>query len=303
MRIAIAGGTGFLGYPLTRALMADGHDVVILTRRTTHARVAPGARPVGWDPSAQAGPWSKEIETVDAVINLAGESIAARRWTPTHKQRILDSRVIATRSLVAAIAAARRPPRVFVSSSAVGYYGPCGDEIVTEEHAAGSDFLATVCDRWESEARVASSATRVACLRTGLVLARDGAPLAPMLLPFKMGVGGPFGSGHQYWPWIHRDDWVALVRWAIDHEAAEGAINLTAPMPVTNREFARTLGKALGRPAFMRAPAFALRVVLGEMADALLLSGQRAVPARATNLGFVFRYTRLPDALGAIFER
>ena len=236
------------------------------------------------------------------MVNLAGESIAGRRWSAAHKQHILDSRIRATRSLAAAIARASRPPSVFVSGSAVGYYGPLGDELAVETTPAGSDFLAQVCQQWEAEAsRAASARTRVVCIRTGLVLERDGGALPQMLPPFKFGVGGPVGSGRQYWPWIHRTDWIDLVRWAIRTDAAAGPLNATAPEPVRNVEFARALGWALRRPSFMPAPAFALRLMLGEMADALLLSGQRAVPAKAEALGFSFKYARLDDALGAIF--
>ena len=302
MKIVIAGGTGFLGRPLARALAADGREVVVLTRRPSAPPATPEARFVTWRPEGIGGAWAAEIDGAGAVVNLAGESIAARRWSSTQKQRILDSRLQATRSLAEAVRSAARPPLAFVSGSAVGYYGPLGDEIVTEATPAGSDFLAGVCAKWESEAAHAGgTGTRVACMRTGLVIERDGGALPRMLLPFRLGAGGPLGSGRQYMPWIHRDDWVALVRWAIDTPAALGPINATAPRPVTNQEFSRALGRALHRPAFMPAPAFALRLALGEMADALLLSGQRAVPAKAEHLGFRFRYTLLDEALGAIF--
>ena len=194
---------------------------------------------------------------------------------------------------------------MFISGSAVGYYGPLGDEVVTEEHAPGSDFLAQVCVQWEKEAMRAAAGgrTRVACIRTGIVLARDGGALPEMLPPFRFGAGGPVGSGHQYWPWIHRDDWITLVRWALSTPAASGGINATAPHPVTNATFARALGRAMHRPAFMPAPAFALRLLLGEMADALLLSGQNAVPAKASRAGFQFRFSEVDEALGVLFAR
>jgi uncharacterized protein (TIGR01777 family) len=299
VKIVIAGGTGFLGRPLTKRLVAEGHDVVILSRSPV---VEGPSRAVAWSPDGSAGEWAKEIDGADAVVNLAGESIAGRRWSTAHKREILDSRVLATRSLAAAVARASRPPSVFVSGSAVGYYGPLGDELAVETTRAGSDFLAQVCQQWEAEAsRVASARTRVVCIRTGLPLERDGGALPQMLPPFKFGVGGPVGSGRQYWPWIHRTDWIDLVRWAIRTEAAVGPLNATAPEPVRNVTFARALGRALRRPSFMPAPAFALRLMFGEMADALLLSGQRAVPAKADALGFSFTYTHIDDALGAIF--
>ena len=228
---------------------------------------------------------------------------AGRRWSAEQKRRILESRVNATRSLVHAVLEAAAPPAVFVSGSAVGYYGPLGEEVVTEDTPSGTDFLARVCVQWEAEAQRASGPrTRVVCIRTGLVLERDGGALPQMLTPFKVGAGGPVGSGRQYWPWIHRDDWIALVRWTIETAAVSGAVNAAAPLPVTNKEFARALGRAMHRPAVMPAPAFALRLMLGEMADALLLSGQRAVPRKAEGLGFTFRYAQLDDALGAIFH-
>jgi hypothetical protein len=308
MRIVIAGGTGFLGRPLSAALVADGHDLVFLTRGATGSREAGqsgvcGARTraVTWTPNGDAGPWSAEIDGAGAVINLAGESIAAKRWTAARKARILDSRLQATRSLVTAVRGAASAPPLFVSGSAVGYYGPLGDEIATEGRPAGSDFLARVCVQWEDEARrAASDRTRVVCLRTGIVLETDGGALPQMLPPFRFGAGGPVGSGRQYWPWIHREDWIALVRWVIETPAAEGAINATAPNPVTNADFARALGRALHRPAFMPAPGFVLRLLLGEMADGLLLSGQRAIPSKAEHLGFRFKFATVDEALRAI---
>jgi uncharacterized protein (TIGR01777 family) len=308
MKIVIAGGTGFLGRPLADALLKEGHDLIVLTRGSAsgsaarRTAVAAGARSVTWDPNGGPGPWAAEIAGAGAVVNLAGESIAGKRWTGAQKMRILESRVSATRSLAAAIRAAADPPAVFVSGSAVGYYGPLGDEEATEEKPAGADFLAHVCERWEHEAlRAAGDRTRVACIRTGIVLEKDGGALPEMLPPFRFGAGGPVGSGRQYWPWIHRDDWVALVRWTIATPAAAGAINATAPHPVTNAVFARALGRAMHRPAFMPAPGFALKLLLGEMAEALLLSGQNAVPAKAMRGGFRFRYEHVDEALRAIF--
>ena len=299
MKIVIAGGTGFLGRPLAAALAADGHSVVTLGRGS---RIGGATRTVTWNPDGTTGPWAAEINGAGAVVNLAGESIAGKRWTAAQKQRILDSRLQATQSLVAAVHQASTPPSVFVSGSAVGYYGPLGDEIATEDTQPGSDFLAQVCVQWEKEAHGAvSDRTRVVCVRTGIALEKDGGALPQMLPPFRFGAGGPVGSGRQYWSWIHRDDWIAMVRWAILTPFVSGAINATAPNPVTNTTFARALGRAMHRPAFMPAPAFALRLLLGEMADALLLSGQRAAPEAAERQGFTFRYPHLDDALRAIF--
>jgi uncharacterized protein (TIGR01777 family) len=304
MKVVIAGGTGFLGRPLTASLAADGHDVVVLTRDLSARHSGGplvGARLVAWTPDGEVGPWRDDLSGAAVVVNLAGESIAGRRWTTAQKQRIAESRVRATRSLVAAIHRVATPPAVFISASAVGYYGPRGSEIVTEEAEAGTDFMARVCVQWEREAARVGGGTRLVCVRSGLVLERDGGALSPMLRPFWFGVGGPVGSGRQFWPWIHRADWIALVRWAIDTSAVAGPLNAAAPEPVTNADFARALGRAMRRPAFMPAPAFALRLLLGEMADGLLLSGQRAVPAKAERLGFQFKYRNLADALASLF--
>jgi uncharacterized protein (TIGR01777 family) len=301
MKIVIAGGTGFLGRPLAGALAAERHDVVVLSRAPIQSRG--GVRFVAWTPDGGAGPFGAEIDGAGAIVNLAGEPIAGRRWSADQKRQILDSRVNATRSLVEAIRRAANPPGVLVSGSAVGYYGALENQVATEDTPAGSDFLARISVQWEDEAqRAASDRTRVVCLRTGLVLERDGGALPEMLPPFKLFAGGPVGSGRQYWPWIHRDDWIRLVRWVIDAGAVSGPVNGTAPNPVTSREFARALGRALRRPSFLPAPAFALRLLLGEMADALLLSGQRAIPATAQRLGFTFRYATVDDALRAVFR-
>jgi uncharacterized protein (TIGR01777 family) len=303
MKIVISGATGFLGQPLAAALARDGHTLVVLSRG---AGAAPAGteRLVTWTPDGAAGAWAAELEGAGAVINLAGESIAGGRWTAARKQQIHASRVRATGSLVEAIRRARTPPAVFISGSAVGYYGPLQDQIATEDTPAGNDFLAKVCRAWEEEANRAHSArTRVVCVRTGLVLERDGGALPQMLPPFRFGAGGPVGSGRQYWPWIHRQDWIDLVRFALATPALAGPMNATAPAPVRNSEFARALGRALRRPAFMPAPGFALKLLLGEMAEGLLLSGQRAVPAKAQRYGYTFAFPDLEGALQALFTR
>lgn len=301
MKIVIAGGSGFLGRPLTEALIRDGHVVVHLSRSPT--RDTEPARRVAWNPDGSAGPWAAEIAAADVVVNLAGHSIAAHRWSAGHKRRILESRVLATGSLAQAIAAAPNPPPLFISASGIGYYGPLDDQIATENTPAGHDFMADVCVRWETEAlRAATARTRVVCMRNGLILARDGGALPPMLPPFWFGVGGPIGSGRQYWSWIHRQDWIDLVRFVIATPAVVGPLNATAPAPVTNREFARSLGRAMHRPAFMPAPAFAVKLLLGEMGESLVLTGQRVIPEKAQRLGFRFTYERLDDALGALFR-
>ena len=309
MRLVIAGGTGFLGRALTATLAADGHAVVCLSR-SGGAAPRPGAiwpqsgiATIHWRGDEETEGWGHVIDGADVVVNLAGESIAARRWTAKQKDRLRDSRLLTARAMGRAIRDADRPPALFVSASAVGIYGDRADERLDEEAQPGTDFLANLAVAWEQAAVDAGgSRAPVVRLRTGLVLARDGGALAKMLPPFRAGLGGPLGHGAQYMPWIHIDDWVALVRWIVERRA-DGVFNLTAPEPVTNAEFAKALGRALGRPALLPAPRFALRLLLGEMADALLLSGQRAVPRRALELGFAFRYPTIDAALGTLFGR
>jgi uncharacterized protein (TIGR01777 family) len=310
MRIIIAGGSGFLGSALTDQLTTEGHDVVVLTRRAPAA--ASGQSSSGkprqvtyatWNPNGQSGAWARALDTAGAVVNLAGESIAAKRWTAAQKEKIRTSRLMATSSLVAAVREAATAPRVFVSASAVGYYGDRGDQTLTEASAPGDDFLAGVCKEWESTASQATSLTRVALVRTGIVLDRRGGALPKMLPPFLMFAGGPIGSGRQYMPWIHKQDWARLVSWIIQNEAAHGPLNATGPQPVTNAEFSNALGHALHRPSFIPAPGFALKIMLGEMAGALLLSGQRALPVRAADLGFSFYFGNVDEALADIFKR
>ena len=296
MKVVVAGGTGFLGAPLVSRLTSEGHDVRVLSRR------ARAPREISWTPDGTAGAWASALDDADAVINLAGESIASGRWTSARKASIRDSRILATRSLVAAIEKSARRPSVFLSGSAVGYYGPHGDEPVTEQTPPGDDFLATVCREWEAAAMRAAGPTRVVLLRTGIVLARDGGALPQMALPFKLFAGGPVGSGRQYQPWIHRNDWITMTAWALRTTAVAGPLNVTAPNPVTNREFAQTLGRVLRRPAFLPAPAFALRLALGEMADALLLTGARVIPAHAQALGFHFEFPTLEPSLQSIYR-
>ena len=297
MQIVLAGGSGFLGRALTGRLRADGHTITVLTRSPRR----PGD--VAWTPDEPTGMWRATLDGADAVINLAGESIAGGRWTSARKTAILRSRVDGTSALANAIAKAERPPAVFVSSSAIGIYGPHGDEPVTEDAPPGSDFLASVCREWEGEALDLASLTRVVLLRTGLVLAREGGALPPIARPFQLFAGGRLGSGRQHWSWIHVNDWVSLVSWAIATHPVSGPLNLTAPEPVTNGEFAATLARVLHRPAFMPAPAFALRLLLGEMADPLMLSGVRVLPAKARAHGFQFAFPRLEDALRDLYSR
>jgi uncharacterized protein (TIGR01777 family) len=271
--------------------------VCVLTRRPPRA---PGEQ--HWDASPSLGPWTKAFEGAGAVVNLAGEPIAEGRWTAERKRRILASRVDATRAVVTALRAAGATGAALLSGSAVGYYGTHRDAPLDESSPAGNDFLASVCREWEAEAMAATGA-RVVLLRTGFVVARGGGALPRLALPFHFFAGGPLGSGRQVMSWIHRDDWTAMVRWALANDRLRGPLNLTAPAPVTNAELAAALGRALHRPSFMPAPAFALRLVLGEMADALILNGQRVLPRVALDGGFAFQYATIEEALKEIYGR
>ena len=294
----VAGVTGFLGAALVRGWRADGHRVLVLTRQPRRQD------DVGWTPGNGDTSWSAALDGADAVVNLAGEGIGDQRWTASRKAAILDSRIRATRAIVDAIRSSRTPPRTLISASAIGVYGSNrGDETLTEDSPPGSDFLAGVCRKWEAEAAPAAAVTRLVLLRTGLVLAKSGGALPRIALPFRFFAGGRLGSGRQYTSWIHLTDWVGMVRWAIDVEQVTGPLNVTAPSPVTNGEFSGALGRAMGRPALLPAPAFALRLGLGEMADALLLGGQRVLPAQAQRHAFHFDCPILDAALRDIYRR
>ena len=308
MKIIIAGGTGFLGSPLAEMYAEDGHDVRVLTRSlepgvTRHdpGTGVPGISRVGWKADGSTGPWTAALEGADAVINLSGESLASKRWSADAKKRFRESRILATRGLALAIRGATTPPAVLVSGSAVGFYGPSDERPVTESDSAGQGFLAQLCADWEQEARQAERpGTRVVLLRTGIVLERSGGALPEMMRPFKFFAGGPLGSGRQYVSWIHRLDWIEIVRWIVQTPIVSGAVNATAPHPVTNRHLSRALGHALHRPSLLPAPAFALKIVLGEFADSVL-TGQRVLPARAQKDGYHFRYPEIEQAFRGIF--
>jgi hypothetical protein len=308
MRILIAGGSGFLGTHLVTALTTAGHDASILSRQADLGRASrtSGLRTIAWTPDGSAGAWAEVCGPIDAIINLAGATIGDGRWTSARKATLVASRIDATRSLVRFVEQASPRPSLLISASAVGFYGSRGSHVLTEDAAAGSDFLATLCRDWEAEARRAQGAgTRVVLLRTGLVLDPRGGALARILLPFRLFAGGPFGSGRQFVSWIHRDDWVALVLWLLGAHDIGGPVNATAPDPVRNMEFAAALGRALHRPSWLPVPALALKVALGEMAGPLLLFSQRVVPDRASRAGFSFRYPTLEHALSNldIFHR
>jgi uncharacterized protein (TIGR01777 family) len=310
MKAVIAGGTGFLGRPLAELYAEEGHQVTVLTRRLAPAvseyeagTGLPGITHLGWKPDGSTGPWAAVIDGADLVVNLSGESIGGARWTPEHKARVRDSRISATTSLVAAIRGAARPPATLISGSAKDYYGPRGDEPVGEEEPQGRGFLADVTGAWEREALAASpTGARVAIIRTGLVIEKSGGALPRMMTPVRLFAGGPLGSGRQYVSWIHRADWLEMVRWIARTPQAKGAFNATAPDPVPNAVFMKALARALRRPSWLPAPAFGLRLMLGEMADELLLTGQRAVPSKALSMGFRFHLPQVDQAMKAIFR-
>jgi uncharacterized protein (TIGR01777 family) len=290
MRVTLTGATGLVGRSLVHALTERGDDVTVLSRGGGEV---PGARVVRWsDPVGGPAP-AEALEGRDAVVHLAGEPVA-QRWNDASKQRIHASRADGTRNLVAGLRSAADPPRVLVSASAVGYYGPRGDERVDEDAPPGDDFLARVCVDWEREAQAFDG--RVVCVRTGLVLDSGGGALAKMLPFFRLGIGGPVAGGRQYMPWIHLDDLVGIYLAALDGGGWSGPVNGSAPEPVTNRAFSKTLGRVLRRPAVAPVPRLAIKTLYGEMAE-IVVAGQRAVPRRTQELGYAFAHTELEPAL------
>jgi uncharacterized protein (TIGR01777 family) len=298
MKIVIAGGSGFLGTPLVPRLEAAGHDVAVLTRKTSSVRAG---RPVPWDPARGEGAWTAEVAAADAIVNLAGENLGAGRWTAARKRSIIESRLASTNALVAAMETRGDQTRVFISASAVGYYATGNDAAFDERGPAGDDFLADVTRKWEVAAERAAELARLVILRFGVVLAADGGALQKMMMPFRFGAGGPAGSGEQWISWIDRQDALRLIEWALENGSVRGIYNATAPEPVRNRDFARALGRVMHRPSLIPAPGFALRAALGEMAG-MLLNGQRVLPARAMTEGFSFRHPSLETALASILK-
>ncbi len=310
MKILIAGGTGFIGSALTAALLEDGHIVTVLSRNPEKARnmLPSGVLPVKWD-IAQPKTLSRLIPETDAVINLAGESIAGenllailtKRWTDLSKERIQQSRVDMGQALTAAIEASPKKPDVFIQASAVGYYGTTGDNVIAEDAPHGDDFLAETCRLWEdSTAALDEMGVRRVVIRTGLVLAPKGGILPMILLPFRLFAGGKLGSGEQYVPWIHIDDEVNAIRFLLTNKDARGAYNLSAPHPVKQRELAQIAGCLLRRPSFIPTPAFLLQLALGEKST-LVLDGQRAIPEKLQLEGFEFNFINLETALASLF--
>lgn len=294
MKILISGATGLVGRQLVPFLRENGHEVFSLVRQTPQ-----NEGEIQWN--AETGiPENelKKIEKFDAVVHLAGAGIADERWTKERKRIIRDSRIIGTRVLVDSLKKLENPPRTFVSASAVGYYGDRKDEILNEDSPPGKDFLSGVGVEWEAEAQKAADfGARVVCLRIGIVLSTEGGALKEMLTPFKMGVGGRVGKGQQFVSWIHIRDLIRVIQFALENENLNGAVNATAPNPVRNAEFAEKLGVAVHRPSLVPVPEFALRLMFGELADALLLSSQRVVPEKLLANNFQFEFERIEDAL------
>lgn len=291
MKVAITGASGLVGQALSEAMKRSGNEPIPVSRRRSQA----GS--IFWDP-AKGEIESEKLEEIDAIVHLAGESIAGGRWTNSFKQKILDSRVNGTRLIAETILKLSQPPKVFISTSAVGYYGNRGDATLTEDSRGGEGFLADVCRAWEACAdRVIESPVRLAKLRFGVVLSKSGGTLALMLTPFRFGLGGVIGPGTQFMSWVTIDDVVRAIQYVLTHDEARGVFNVTSPVPVTNREFTKTLGSVIHRPTVLGIPSFAARLALGEMADELLLSSTRAVPEHLEKIGFRFEHPELKEAL------
>lgn len=294
--VAITGSSGLIGSALSRSLEAEGRRVLHVVRRESRTD-----REISWNPE-RGEIDARRLEGVDAVVNLAGENLA-QRWTDDAKRRIRDSRVHATSLIARTVAGLSTKPRVLLSGSAVGIYGDRGDEVLDESSTLGGDFLASVCKDWEMATAAARDADiRVVHLRTGIVLAKDAGALEKMLLPFRFGVGGRLGSGEQWMSWIALSDTVRALTYLLDAPAADGAVNIAAPNPVTNEEFSDTLGRVMHRPSFFAVPRAAMKLVLGEMADDTVLASQRAKPAKLTSSGFAFELPQLEPALRAVLR-
>ena len=303
MKVIVTGSTGLVGRALVRSLLAEGHEVARLVRGDSQQFKAPGTAAVRWDP-ARGEIDAQALEGHDAAVHLAGEPIAEGRWDEAKKRRVLESRAKGTRVLAEALAGLNAKPRVLVSASATGFYGNRGDEILREESASGEDFVSEVCREWEKGTLAASQAgIRVVHLRIGLVLSTEGGSLPRMLTPFKLGLGGKLGDGRQYVSWITLEDLVGVIRRAIEDEHLRGPVNAVAPGAVTNAEFTKAIGHALGRPTFMAVPAFAARLAFGEIADELLLASTRVEPARLKEAGYEFKHPEIEGAMRAVLGK
>ena len=291
MKILITGASGLVGSALSPKLK-DEHQIITLVRT-----VAGNENEVQWNPEKEIKGVEK-LEGIETVIHLAGENVGDGRWTEEKKKRIRDSRIIGTKVLCDALLKISQPPKTFISASAIGYYGNRGDEILTEESSNGDGFLAKTCVEWENASNgLKEKNVRVVHARLGIVLSKNGGALEKMLMPFKFGLGGKLGDGKQYFSWIVVDDVIDAIEFLISNETISGVVNLTAPNPVTNKEFTSTLGKILSRPTFFTVPQFALKLALGEMADVALLASQRVIPKRLQNAGFNFKFPELESAL------
>jgi uncharacterized protein (TIGR01777 family) len=300
-RIVVTGATGLIGKALCKRLMERGYAVVIFARDPVKARTTvPGAAEyVAWQPT-ESGAWAAAIDGAHAVVNLAGPSLAGKRWTAEYKLYVRDTRVIGTRGLVSAMASATTKPHAFVSSSAVGYYGFRDDTPLDEGASTGSDFLAQLCQAWEQEAlKAMAQGIRTVVVRSGIVLDGKEGALPQLMLPFKLFAGGPILPGTQWMPWIHLEDEIGIIMLALEDERARGPLNATAPTPQRNRDFSKAVGAALGRPSLMPVPGFALQLMVGEFAESLT-TGQRVLPKKAQELGYQFKYPELGPALRAI---
>jgi len=298
MNVLIAGGTGFIGSALTRSLLADGQRVVILTRNPQRTRLPNGAQAVGWDGRTTAG-WLDVFSEMDAVVNLAGATIGQWPWSAERKKMLLDSRVEAGVALTRAFQEAAKKPRVLIQASGIGYYGPRGAELLDENAPAGKDFVAALAQEWEDSTQSADTLRRV-ILRTALVLG-EGGILPLMALPVRLFAGGRLGNGKQGVSWIHLEDEVRAIRFLLENDTARGAYNLSAPQPLSNADFMRSLAKSLHRPYWLPVPAFAMRLMLGEMST-LILDGQYVIPQRLLSEGFTFKFENASDAFDAVFK-
>jgi hypothetical protein len=303
MKIIVAAGTGFIGKALVDRLLGEHHSVVVLTRNPAKVKIFhPHLIIELWD-AQSLGPWSEHFESADAVINLTGESIAGKHWSRKRKELILQSRVLSSKVLVKAIERSEKKPTVLINMSGVGYYGSVLAGDVDESFSRGNDFLADVCHQWEQAAYTArNSNIRVVILRLGVVLANDGGALKQLIIPFKFFIGGYLGSGTQWLPWVHQNDLVNAILFTLSNPSVSGPVNVVAPEPVTMKMFCTTLGKVIRRPSWTFVPASVLRLIMGEMAE-MLLTGQRVIPKRLTDLGFQFEFPLLRSALNQIFYK
>jgi uncharacterized protein len=308
MRVIVTGGSGLIGRSLVENLAADGYEVYVLSRSPGRVRDLPkNVFPAGWDARSADG-WAELANGASAIVNLASENLAGDhflpdRWTASKRQRIRQSRIEAGNAVVDAVRSIEHKPQVVIQASAVGYYGTHEDGQISEDHPRGNDFLASVASDWEaSTVPVEEHGVRRPIIRMGMVLSTEGGSFPRLLLPYRLFAGGPYGSGRQWWSWVHLQDVVRGIRFLIDHPSAHGPFNLVAPEPVQNRTFGRTLGKVLGRPHYLPVPGTALRTALGEVAD-VVLKGQRVIPQRLTELGFEFEYPRLKEALEDILKK